>query len=94
MSAENLIGRKITYAKLQNTDAFVPTIGALGSTLPPLNKSFPITMVHTEAGLYVNVSNGKAEVIVPWGNVQLAVYDRDTKPTFSVVETKKAANDA
>ena len=70
----NLNGRKITYVKLHGSDAFIPGVGGLGTTLPPQAKTLTLRMHHTDVGVYLNINNGKSEAVIPWANVQLVVY--------------------
>lgn len=74
---KNLNGRTVTYVKLHGTEAFIPGIGGLGTTLPSPNKSLNVHMEHTEAGLYIQINN-KVEITIPWANVQLAVYKSES----------------
>lgn len=69
----NLNGRAISYAKLQ-TGTFIPGFGNIGDTLPPMGKTLNLQMLHTDPGLYVNINNFKAEALIPWANVQVALY--------------------
>lgn len=61
----------VTYAKLQ-TELFIPGLGGLGTTLPPALKNIPNLIMHyTELGL--EITAGKHLIVVPPGNVVLAV---------------------
>lgn len=69
----------VTYAKLQNTDAFIPGIGGLGNTLPPSHKSLDLKMYEDtdEPGkLFVEATfkGLTTKAGVPLGNVQIMVY--------------------
>ena len=70
-------GRTITYAKLHGGDAFVPGVGGLGNTLPTQSKTLNnFQMFHTDNGVlvtFVNL-NKRYDVVIPWANVQVAVY--------------------
>lgn len=82
--------RKVVYAKLQGTDAFIPGVGGLGTTLPPNNKSIGLEMYDVGDKLLLRISskgsgqrlnpgepgvkNGVLEAFVPITNVQVAVY--------------------
>lgn len=87
--------KRAVYAKLQGTDAFVPGLGGLGTTLPPANKSFKEFEMYWSAGdaLYVNITslhNIKYEAVIPSANVQILSLLVEPKK-LKVVEDPKVA---
>ena len=74
--------RPVNHARLHGGDAFVPTIGGLGSTLPPTTKNYNMTMFLTDLGLLVKIK--EIESLIPLANIQLMVFsgpDEDVKKT-------------
>jgi len=81
--------RKISYAKLQGLDAFIPGIGGLGSTLPPLNKTivdFAMYDGGTNLILVARNGNKRVEAAIPMMNVQVFVYDEPSNPAATKSE--------
>ena len=81
--------RYIKYAKLQGTDAFVPGIGGLGTTLPVVNKSFKTFSMYIDSEFpnFMTVEMNTTVALVPLTNIQIAVFTEtpSTGSTLSVV---------
>lgn len=95
--------RKVSFAKLQGTECFIPAFGTWGSTLDvKLNNSKP-RMIGGSPVLYELFRDGEClllriqhsgkitEAIVPLTNVQIAVYDEAEGPKEKTVAQVKAA---
>lgn len=72
---------EVTYAKLQGANNFIPGIGKLGESLPPMMSSLKTEMwidssVHP--GLLFLTVNGK-EGAVPLANIQNIVFAANKK---------------
>ena len=65
--------RKVTYVRLQGTDAFFPGVGTLGNVLPPMNKTFKSFNLYDIGEKLLLEING-AEYFVPIANVQVGKY--------------------
>lgn len=68
--------KTITYAKLHGTDAFIPEVGGLGTTLPPVNKTMELKMYAGTNGLELVIAykGHPIECLIPWANVQICKY--------------------
>lgn len=66
--------RSVTYAKT-HADIFIPGIGSLTQTLPPMNKNIQLEMFLTPEGLLIQAMHmgRRAEALVPHANVVLCV---------------------
>ncbi len=104
------MGREVKYVKLHGGDAFIPGVGSLSNTLPPSNKVVAgLYMTAEQDGILVRAkvldprnaqagtvdSGGFASALIPWANVQLAVYsgagpEDTTKPNPNKLEVKYA----
>lgn len=84
--------RKVAYAKLHGTEAFIPGVGQIGSTLPPTNKSMELTMYYTELGLEYTIQHGgkRYEGAFPSANLQIVVYDTSSSVSGNVLDLNKA----
>ncbi len=73
--------RYVKYAKLQGTDAFLPVLGNIGSTLPPLNKNIPglEMFIDSEFPNFLTVKTPTVEAMVPLTNIQVAEFKNVTK---------------
>lgn len=77
--------RKVVYAKLQGTDAFIPGFGAFGTTLGgegPKSKTYEVVMFESGDKLLLNLTrNGQTyRAFVPLTNVQIALYADEEPP--------------
>lgn len=75
METKNRVGNKIKYLKLHST-VFIPGVGNLGDALPSPTKTVEnLSMIHSENGVELVAGRLKVSAIIPWPNVQLAVYE-------------------
>lgn len=79
--------RKVSYAKLQGTDAFIPGFGAFGTTLggPKAHQqNFSVDMFEDGDKLVLTLTrhgeNKTYHAFVPLTNVQIAMYAEETPP--------------
>lgn len=73
--------RAVSYLKT-HTALFIPSIGVLGDTLTPnggSNKTIELFMTADKEGVYIE-ARGQT-ILVPYGNVVLAVVGPDSTPT-------------
>lgn len=75
--------KRVTYAKLQGTDAFIPGIGGVGTTLPPTGKTLKdLKMFDNGEGILIIQLKGAVgqpiEAGVPLTNVQILVYANES----------------
>lgn len=76
-----MLNRTVKYVKFHQ-GIFVPGFGTVGDTLPSSSKTINLTMTHLEEGLFLKLNS--TEVLVPWANVVLAVYNPEDKPKVTV----------
>jgi hypothetical protein len=76
--------------KLQGTEAFLPGIGHLGTSLPPTNKSLPGLKMYidSEFPAFVTVETTTAVAMVPLTNIQVAQFEKEV---VTVVESSNSA---
>jgi hypothetical protein len=78
--------RKVKYARLQSTDAFVPGIGGLGPRLPIENKTFQKFEMDTDNRVLLVrfvQRNVLTEALIPLTNVQILVLENEENPPTS-----------
>lgn len=68
------MGKKVSYAKLQ-TAGFIPGIGEIPITLPPVNKTWHgFHMEYDLSGLTLEISGTQA--LIPPGNIVEVVFEK------------------
>ncbi len=86
--------RKVKYARLQGTEAFLPEFGIFGTTLGDPNKkaNYAVEMFEDGDKLLLKLTRaGKTvEAFVPLTNVQIAQYE-DEAPAAAKASVKKAS---
>lgn len=82
----NLLNRQITLAAFHTTVFLGGAFGDVGDKLPSSSKTFETEMIHTEQGVYLRLSKkgARAEALIPWGNVKIALYANNTDNKASV----------
>ncbi len=72
------MGKRVTYARF-HTVLHIPNFGQLPDVMPPVGKTLlDLKMETSEGGLEISATPPKSRIpvsfVVPWANVQLAVY--------------------
>ena len=84
--------RRVAYAKLHDTDAFIPGVGGLGNTLPPTSKNLNMTMWRENGGdleFEILLGGRKIEGAIPAATVKVVTYV--SEPTIVKTSEKNSS---
>lgn len=76
----------VTYVKFHGSDAFIPGVGNVGSTLPNNTKSMDLLMHYTSGEQVIRARVNGRTLCIPLGSVQLFL----TAPDTTVVDVKSS----